>query len=331
MLMTEFRYLFALCSCLFLLSCGGSGGGTIDQGVPSGTGTGDPQTGTVVVGSAAPDTAGFADLVSADKALFTEQSTRSLESDGEQIGLTAYELIRELGGSKNIESPDLYASNHPGTPHIYEALDADIGNHFVFAIHRDDDRDRDRTEITDRQRNEIKTYDKSEDAVLGYENETMFFTWKFRINDSMEVSKNFTHFFQLKAVGGPDSQPILTITGNESSSEDGMEIRHSSLTDFSRLGRISWNEVAGEWLEVYCRATFADNGQLRLIVARMSDGEILFDIDQSDIDLWRGESSDHFVRPKWGIYRSLRDVDNLRADEEKVRFANFVVSKATAK
>ena len=50
-------------------------------------------------------------------------------------------------------------------------------------------------------------------------------------------------------------------------------------------------------------------------------------IDEQDLDLWRGEDASHFVRPKWGIYRSILDRDNLRPDEETVRFANFSISE----
>jgi len=323
------RTLLILAVTLSLIACGGSGGSD-RSATTSSTNNEAPPTEQTPDSNTTPESQSFAAMVEADKARFSVLAVRSLDADGDQIGLTAYELIRELGGANNIESPDLYSINHPGTPHIYEANDPEIGDHFVFVLHRDDDRDRDREDITDRQRNEIKTYDKSEDEVLGFENETMHFTWKFRINDDMDISKRFSHFFQLKAVGGSDSQPVVTITGNESSSQDGMEIRHSPLDNDNRLARIDWSEVTGEWLEVYCRATFADEGNLRLIVSRISDGEILFNIDETNIDTWRGESSAHFVRPKWGIYRSLADASNLRADEEDVRFANFVVTKVLA-
>ena len=42
-------------------------------------------------------------------------------------------------------------------------------------------------------------------------------------------------------------------------------------------------------------------------------------------NIWKTNAS--FLRPKWGIYRSLLDAENLRADEEIVRFANFSVSE----
>ena len=85
--------------------------------------------------------------------------------------------------------------------------------------------------------------------------------------------------------------------------------------------------VTGEWLEAYCRVTFAESGDLRLILTRMRDDAIIFNIDERGLDLWRGENPGHFVRPKWGIYRSILDWDNLRPDEERVRFANFSVSE----
>ncbi|MEM6514341.1 MAG: hypothetical protein AAF660_15125 [Pseudomonadota bacterium] len=265
-----------------------------------------------------------------DEANYTVLTTRSLESDGPMVGLDAYDLIRAFGGDRvpgPIESPDQYAVNHPGVRHIFEDTDAEVGNHFVFIIHRDIDIDRDRVDVTDRQRNEIKTYDQSEEAVKGFEDETFVYRWKFKINANMEVSTRFTHFFQLKAVGGDDSQPILTISGAERSGDDGIEVRHSPLQDTTILQRTDWTTVTGEWLEAYCRATFSDTGDLRFIVTRLRDDEVVFDIDVQGLDLWRGTDASHFVRPKWGIYRSLLDLDKLRPDEEAVRFANFSVQE----
>ena len=265
-----------------------------------------------------------------DELRYTVLTTRTLDADGDGVGLDTYDLIRAFGGDYNpgpIETPDLYPVNHPGVRHIYEDSDGTVGNHFVFTIHRDIDIDRDRVDITDRQRNEIKTYDQSEEAVKGYENETFVYTWKFRINADMEVSTRFSHFFQLKAVGGDASHPVLTITGNERSGEDGIEVRYSPLQADTILQRTDWSRVTGEWLEAYCRVTFAESGDLRLIVTRMRDDEVIFNIDETGLDLWRGEDASHFVRPKWGIYRSILDLDNLRPEEETVRFANFSVSE----
>ncbi len=304
---------------VFALTACGSGGGTETI-----TGSTVPP---VVNNPPAPPSPPPAPLAPTDAQGFVELSVRTLDADGPQSGMEAYDLIRALGGPNPIETPDLYPENHPGVKHIYEDVDATVGDHFVFIIHRDIDIDRDRLENDDRQRNEIKTYSSSEDAVKGFENETFIYRWKFRINPDMEVSTRFSHFFQLKAVGGDDSQPILTISGAERSGEDGIEVRHSPLRETDILQRQNWNIATGEWIEVYCRATFSDSADLRLIATRVSDGEVVFDIDESGLDLWRGESADHFVRPKWGIYRSILDLDNLRPEEEQVQFANFSISK----
>ena len=291
---------------LVLGGCGGSGGGQA------------PAVGTQPPDDPPPPT---------DSADYVVLTTRTLDADGDQVGLDTYDLIRDFGGPNPIEAPDLYPVNHPDVRHIYEDFDPVIGDHFVFTIHRDIDIDRDRIDITDRQRNEIKTYGGSEETVKGFVNETFVYTWRFRINDSMEVSTRFTHHFQLKAVGGNDDQPILTISGAERGGVDGIEVRHSPLQEDTVLERSDWAMVTGEWLEAYCRATFSDSGDLRLIVTRMRDGAVIFNIDETGLDLWRGENASHFVRPKWGIYRSILDWDNLRPEEETVRFANFSVSE----
>ncbi|MGI9221459.1 MAG: heparin lyase I family protein [Woeseiaceae bacterium] len=303
--MTRNGRLSAAVILLVLVGCGSGGGGPTQPVVTPPPVTGPPT----------------------DQIQFTEVTNRTLDADGDQTGLDAYDLIRDFGGPNPIEAPDLYAINHPDVQHIYEDTDATVGSHFVFIIHRDIDIDRDRVENDDRQRNEIKTYDKSEEAVKGYENETFIYRWKFKINADMEVSTRFSHFFQLKAVGGESSQPVLTITGAERSGEDGIEVRHSPLQDHSILQREDWSEVTGEWLEAYCRVTFAEAGDLRLIVTRMRDDAVIFDIDETELDFWRGFDASHFVRPKWGIYRSIIETDNLRAEEEQVRFANFSISE----
>jgi len=50
------------------------------------------------------------------------------------------------------------------TAHIIEETDSTVGPHFVFLAHRDEDFNK--GVQSDRQRNEIKTYDKSDSAVL---------------------------------------------------------------------------------------------------------------------------------------------------------------------
>lgn len=310
---TVLSLLLAAC----FVSCGGGGGGasaaplaSVGSGGGSGSGSGSS------IETPLPE----------DEEQFDSLSLRTLSADGEGQ-VDTYDLIKNFAGPNPIESPDLYEVNHPGTPHIFESTDDDVGNHFVFVIHRDDDRDRDRLDITDRQRNEIKTYDKSEDAVKAYEGEIMIYRWKFKIESGISLTTRFSHFFQLKAVGGDDSMPIITLTGNVQSGDDGFEVRHSPLTSTVDLARIERSKVEGRWLTAYVRATFAEQGDFRMIILDEDAREVVFDISEQGLDMWRGTAGDHFVRPKWGIYRSLAEKDDLRATEEVVRFADFQVEK----
>ena len=310
---TVLSLLLAAC----FVSCGGGGGGapaallaSVGSGGGSGSGSGSS------IETPLPE----------DEEQFDSLSLRTLSADGEGQ-VDTYDLIKNFAGPNPIESPDLYEVNHPGTPHIFESTDDDVGNHFVFVIHRDDDRDRDRLDITDRQRNEIKTYDKSEDAVKAYEGDIMIYRWKFKIESGISLTTRFSHFFQLKAVGGDDSMPIITLTGNVQSGDDGFEVRHSPLTSTVDLARIERSKVEGRWLTAYVRATFAEQGDFRMIILDEDAREVVFDISEQGLDMWRGTAGDHFVRPKWGIYRSLAEKDDLRATEEVVRFADFQVEK----
>ena len=72
-----------------------------------------------------------------------------------------------------------------------------------------------------------------------------------------------------------------------------------------------------------------EEGTFKMVLTRLRDDAVIIDVDESNIDMWRGVSEEDFIRPKWGIYRSTAEIEKLRADEEQVRFADFVVRKGT--
>ena len=276
--------------------------------------------------------------------IFVETHAYSRAADGPDTGKKAYKLIRKTFGEKAIEAPDLYKSNHPKTPHIIEGTDDVVGPHFIFFAHRDEDMDRDK-DITDRQRNEIKAYDKSKRGLKGYENETMQYRWKFKVDEGFEFSKSFTHFFQLKAKNlskgrsskDSDSFPIITFTAvDKGNGKNEFQLRHSpSLTPdgkrlkSEKLVRKDMSLFAGKWVEFFVQTTYQDQGQLIVQATDVETGEILIDFEKNRFDMWRGESHEDFVRPKWGIYRSLKDKSSLREEEEKAYFADFSIRKGT--
>ncbi|KTF05246.1 dystroglycan-type cadherin-like protein [marine sediment metagenome] len=142
---------------------------------------------------AVPDSQGGGETPTEEQAEFTLESEVMLSATGAASASETYASIESVFGEGSIEAPDLFAGDHTSTPHILEETDSVIGPHFVFLAHRDDDFNK--GVQSDRQRNEIKTYDKSDDEVLGFEGETMQFEWYFYVDSDMSLTSKFSHFF----------------------------------------------------------------------------------------------------------------------------------------
>ena len=96
-----------------------------------------------------------------------------------------------------------------------------------------------------------------------------------------------------------------------------------SADDRTILIKVPLKPLTGVWVEVYERVTFGHQGSYFLEIRDLSTGDLLLVYDDPDIDLWRFGAE--FVRPKWGIYRSLNSKEYLR--DEQVRFDQFCLAK----
>ena len=71
-----------------------------------------------------------------------------------------------------------------------------------------------------------------------------------------------------------------------------------------RLVTAPLEQFKGVWINAYERATYGHDGSYSIELRNLSTGDLLLAYDSLKIDLWRVGAE--FVRPKWGIYRSLR-------------------------
>jgi len=233
-----------------------------------------------------------------------------------------YELITSvLAPNYNpIEVPD--CNHQEFGDHIDEIFDDELNIH-VFRFHIHTTPDNDRCINFDRQRNEIKSYDQSPDNLLGIENEKVVYKWKFKLTEGFQSSPNFTHLHQLKSVGGSlASMPMYTLTTRKSS-PDRLELRYAETDDQITLAKTDLAPLIGTWLEVTETIKYGIEGTYEIIIKRVSDGQTLFSYADDSIINWRPGAD--FVRPKWGIYRSLINEQDLR--DETVLFANFSVEE----
>lgn len=236
-----------------------------------------------------------------------------------------YSLITSVlaPGYNPIETPDC---NHEDFgDHIDEIFDEEL-DAFVFRFHIHTSPDDDRCIKFDRQRNEIKSYDKSPDNLLGIEGERVIYKWKFKLAEGFQSSPNFTHIHQLKSVGGSlASMPMYTLTTRKGT-PDQLELRYAKTSSQITLTKTDLEPFIGTWLEVKETITYGTVGNYTISINRVDDGTNLLSYENDEITNWRPEAE--FVRPKWGIYRSLLNAQDLR--DEMVLYADFSVRETDA-
>ena len=238
----------------------------------------------------------------------------------------ALDQIRKAFGKYSIESPELYENNHQGFEHIQLLKDEEVGSCFVFFIHRDEDGDQNKIwpKGKERQRNEIKGYEGSPKTMKALENEITKHSWYFKIDPSFSLTHHFCHFYQLKPVGNENSpDPIVTLSGSIHQGNAQLELRWNG-TSAQRLKIADWEDCKGRWLRCECITHYSPNGSVKFSVKAI-DGSISSNHQVLDFPTWY--SSYSFVRPKWGIYRSLRDKDKIKNMEDRVFMNNFSIRK----
>jgi len=251
---------------------------------------------------------------------------------GAQVTLRAdgpgntYELIESVLGSGTAgEVPDCAHASFGR--HITEVFDSQLNkNVFVFHIHVTPDNDR-CNGSTDRQRNEIKTQSSSPANVKGSLNETVTYRWKFKLDAGFIPTSNFCHIHQIKAGDGDDGAPIITITPRAGNPQK-LQIIHSTGSGGTggEIHSVDLSSFKGVWVEVFEKIKYSTSGSYQVVIKRVSDGATLLSYSNSNINMWRDGTT--FCRPKWGIYRSLNSISQLR--DEQVRFADFCIAEGNA-
>jgi hypothetical protein len=242
-----------------------------------------------------------------------------------------YERITNVfapgNGVSAVEAPDLYHTWSAGR-HIAEVFDTELNQYvFEFYSHALLDNEPIDPTLTDRQRVEIKTYAASPDNLKGTLGENIIYKWKFKIPIGFQPSANFTHLHQIKAVDGDDSSPIFTLTprlGTPNILELIYVANASSGTD--KVSIVNLLPFEGNWIDAEEAINVGSSGSYSLTLKKHSDGTVLMSYSNPNIATIRPDNT--FIRPKWGIYRSLNDVGNLR--DEAVRFSDFSIAEVAS-
>jgi hypothetical protein len=240
--------------------------------------------------------------------------------------INTYTLIANtLGNGKSSEeTPDCA---HPSFgPHITQPFDTTLKRDvFAFSIHVTPDNDG--CSNFDRQRNEIKTFDPSPEYLKGRNGETVTYSWNFKLDKDFKPSKSFTHIHQIKAKGGDDGSPVITIIPRFGTSANKLELIHiDSAGTTTKVKIVDLAPFLGQWVHVKEKLTYGSNGQYSIQISTLGTSKAtLFEYSNNKLDLWRNGAE--YMRPKWGIYRSLNDKANMR--DEIVYFDSFCLAKGS--
>lgn len=206
-----------------------------------------------------------------------ESVNGTLIADGNSA--KTYDLIKRSG--YNHEAPD--SSREHKTEHfqhIQQVHDNQLNKYvFTFFIHAEIDDDRGLTNITDRQRNEIKTDNKSPKSLVGQKGETMVFRWKFCLPAGFQTTTKFSHLHQLKGIDNSSGtadvgSPLITLTAySNSGSKGGQQLRVRYDKRGGSTTTLASTDLAGflgNWVEVEEKACFGENGSYEVGLTKKS-------------------------------------------------------------
>lgn len=244
------------------------------------------------------------------------EAQTTLSADG---STDTYTLINSVlaPGYTAVETPD--CSHEDFGDHIDQAMD-DVLSKYVFRFHIHVSPDDDRCKNYDRQRTEIKTYDQSPDNLKAVAGEIVEYKWKFKLDKDFQGSSSFTHLHQVKAVGGSEEgMPLITYTARA----DILQLRYAEYATQTTIKQVDLEPFLGEWVEATEHITFGENGTYKVVIKRISDGVTVLSYENNDIRMWKTDAE--FLRPKWGIYRSLDNEDDLR--DEIILYNDFSIQE----
>lgn len=236
--------------------------------------------------------------------------------------------IHAAFGPNSSEQPDRYPNNHPGVQHITAVEDAQLGVVACFVIHRDIDGDRSiPRRVADRQRNEIKGYDQSPEILRARYGQIVRYKWMMKIDRNMKVTDRFCHFFQLKGVGGEDDKsPVITLSGCVRDSHAQLELRYQA-TKESALHTVplaNWDKCVGRWIDCEVVVNYHEFGTVRVCLSPV-DSNVKWKQGLESVSTWREGFG--FIRPKWGIYRSLAGNIPIANVEDEVRMDHWQIER----
>ena len=107
------------------------------------------------------------------------------------------------------------------------------------------------------------------------------------------------------------------------SNPDRLELRYTATTNQETIATANLDLFRGNWVSVTETINFSNNGSYSLEIKNIATNQIILNYNAINKDMWQDGAD--FARPKWGIYRSLNNKQDLQ--DEIVKFADFSIEE----
>jgi hypothetical protein len=189
---------------------------------------------------------------------------------------------------------------HPGRKYIYVEDD-----HYRFDIYKDD---RDSTGGGDRQRTESKGMVDDGSVLKMHDNETWTISYEMFMPTTLHGTSKFSHIFQLKTPA-TNGGPWVTLDLGRNGSTERLRARAYSTSGAPDIAATDLAPLRNKWITVEWTFKIGSKGTARF-VARNGTGSsapVVVDHSLSNVNI---PAQGDYVRPKWGIYRSVESASS---------------------
>jgi len=222
-------------------------------------------------------------------------------------GLKAYEGLE-------YDRANLFPSRHS------DYIVVEDGDHYRFNIWRDD---RDSTGDGDRQRTEAKGMVQNGTALKMVDGQTWNISYEMYMPSTLHGTSKFTHIFQTK-IPSTDAGPFVTLDlTRESSTSETLRARAYANSGSPTIASTPLGPLRGTWVTIRWTLTIGSSGSARFVCVD-SAGKTVADGTMHGVNI---PDQGDYVRPKWGIYRSVESASSDIVDTY-ILFRDYQASRA---
>jgi hypothetical protein len=222
-------------------------------------------------------------------------------------GLKAFEGIEADRGN-----------HHPDRKYVV----VEGGDHYRFNIWKDD---RDTTGGGDRQRTESKGMVQNGTALKMKNGETWTISYEMYMPASLHGTSKFTHIFQTKTPS-TNGGPWVTLDLGRSGSKETLRARAYANSGSPDIASTDLAPLRDKWITIEWTLTPGSKGKAAFVVRNGtgSGAPIAAQGSMSNVNI---PDQGDYVRPKWGIYRSVQSASSDILDTYLL-FRNYSASRA---